>query len=190
MTCLRCSSPITFPVLSVTGAAGAAGAAGSAGTSVIFDNTPAAAVATLTTNWETFTGMTTSVTSLADAGDKILISGVVINNTVPSVDLALPKQVKIQINAVDIQDGSVDFQFELGVTKCYMEVEVTVISATSLYINAVWTAISPGVATIREFTDIIAVADVTSLAGVRMMANSTAIGDMSCEQFSVKFLNK
>ena len=192
MSCnINCTHPITFPVLTVTGTTGAAGAAGAAGATIIFDNTPAIAVATTTSSWEAFTGMKMNpVTSLVSDGDKLEIDATFeASGSAPPTEVT--RSVRIQVSSLVIGDDSnYLFNFDTGILICDYKIILTRQSATHLYVKA---SVKSGTAlSVSEtiFNEIIAVGDTTNLTNVQAMGDGYVIGDITCKQFTIKYLKK
>ena len=186
---------INFPILTVTGGAGSSGADGTDGIVVLFDNTPITPVPTITTSWETFTGMTSgAITDLAVAGDKLLVTGIV---TVDDDDSDINKRkrsLRIYVDESVALGAGVSFYYDVpsGITRVKFVVELTVESATLLYIDAMVYSTSNVTADtiVSYFGEVISVTDVTSLSNIAMQGNSFSAGDMQCENFSVKLMKK
>ena len=171
--------PINFPVLTVEGDAGAAGAAGADGVVVLFDNTPSTSVATATTGWETFTGMTSgAITDLANTGDKLWIRTTINPTTDAS---AYTRAARVQIDGVVVGDASSYYYlFPSGVANLTIDIIATVVSTTSLFLDVTYySASSTFATTMTHFTEIISVTDITNLSnGVIAQGNSNVSTDL------------
>lgn len=171
--------PITFPILTVEGSDGAAGAAGADGVVVLFDNTPSVSVATATTGWETFTGMTSgAITDLANTGDKLWIRTTINPTTDAS---AYTRAARVQIDGVVVGDASSYYYlFPSGVANLTIDIIATVVSTTSLFLDVTYySASSTFATTMTHFTEIISVTDITNLSnGVIAQGNSNVSTDL------------
>lgn len=187
---LGCASLVNFPILTVTGSGGLSGNAGADGTSVIFDNTLLAAVATSTTSWEQFTGMASgAITDLATNGCKLRVRAEFIPGS-PTSNILAPIKARIKVDGVIIGDASsYEYIFEYGTTKVIFDVVLTRVDSTHIFAQVIMSSIlAKKEVVLSGYTEMIAVTNAASLSGVTAEGKSNVIGDLSCRQLYVELL--